>query len=159
MVAFHVKFRNMPVKGQPPADQNQNVYNVSGHVENGWTIVRFSRALDTGDAADDFIFDGQQCAYFLYAWGGSVEVGDVITFHTNYEVSSEHYCFTACGVQTPLATTNLPPGTLLFSRVVGFSFKLADDWKEEYGNTSSLEYLRLKNRVVSLVSLPLLFLQ
>lgn len=138
---------------RPSEDQVQNAVNVSGNVENGWTTVTFSRALDTGDASD-FNFDGQACAFFLYAWGGDVTNGQP-TRHTNREFSSVQYCFTNCDVQasstTTTTTTPLPPGNVVLLRFVGFSFKLLDQWDEAYADTSSFEYFRLKNRVFSLV--------
>lgn len=158
--------RNMPFQGRPPVDEEQNIFNVSGSVDNGWTTVTFSRALDTGDSSNDFIFDGQMCAYFLYAWGGDVDTDGSISFHTDYEVSTVHFCFDNCYSQlpaslatgttkTPTTTTptrTLPPFPLFVVRVVGISFKLMDTWNEQYANSSTVEHLTLKNRVVSLVS-------
>lgn len=154
--------RYMPLKGVPETDQVQNVYNVSGNVDNGWTMVTFSRPLDTGDATNDFIFDGQSCAYFLFAWRGGVDSNGLISFHTHFMASTMPYCFTNCNKPTtysettPMTTVTtakptLPPGALVLTRVVRFSFKIIGEWKDEYANMNSLDYLLLKNRVVSLV--------
>jgi len=146
--------RNMPARSMPPMDASQDVSNVSGGVENGWTTVTFSRALNTGDAADDFVFDGQSCAYFLYAWGGSVN-GGTLLYHSSREFSTVQYCFNTCGAQinvtTPMPTMRPTAGPVTLSRRVGFSLRIASAWEPAYADVNSFEYFALKNDVIRLV--------
>lgn len=136
----------MPQRAAPPIDVTQNVQDVSGTAQNGWTTITFSRALDTGDMADDFIFDGQSCAYFLYAWGGSVSANGNINYHINREISTVQYCFNSCNAANQTAQTSGP-----ITRAVGFSFSIAITWNPLYSDTTSGAYLSLKNQVLQLV--------
>lgn len=140
----------MPAKLLPSEDETQNVHAVSGHVENGWTMVTFSRALDTGDAEDDFIFDGESCAYFLFAWGSVQDNGQPFYHGDNKRSSSMRYCFNNCDMPMPMPTMGAGPVTI--ARSVPFAFKTNDTWRPEYANMSSYEYFMLKDRIINLVS-------
>ena len=89
----------MLFKATPAIDATQNVVDVSGHVENGITRVKFSRALNTGDV-DDFNFDGSACANFLFAWGNVSPTGQLLQ-HSFRVASSMTYCFSNCGTTMP----------------------------------------------------------
>ena len=61
--------------------------------------MSFSRDLNTGDREHDFIFDGTNCAYFLFAWGGRVFLdGLVLGAHQNKSYSGEPICLRDCDV-------------------------------------------------------------
>ena len=47
-----VQDRFADARARPPVDSQQDWTLVAGKEENGWTIVSFSRALQTGDARD-----------------------------------------------------------------------------------------------------------
>ena len=84
----------------PAIDATQNVEGVSGNVVNGVTRVTFTRAIDTGDSNEDFIFSGTNCAYILFSWGGNVfEVNNevILTRHIDEKVSDEKLCIPGCG--------------------------------------------------------------
>ena len=65
---------------------------------NGKVTATFTRALVTSDP-QDFDFDGVNCAYFLFAWGGSVNANGGLSKHNlQRSISSQKYCFNACDV-------------------------------------------------------------
>ena len=94
----------------PAIDATQNVEDVSGEVTNGVARVTFTRAIDTGDSKEDFIFSGTNCAYLLFSWGGNViEISNevILTRHIDEKVSDEKLCIPNCG-QQGIHTAQLP---------------------------------------------------
>ena len=86
----------------PEKDTTQNVEDVSGDVTNGITRVQFTRAIDTGDGKEDFIFNETNCAFVLFSWGGNVyESGNdvILAQHIDQKVSDEELCLQSCGQQ------------------------------------------------------------
>lgn len=136
----------MPAQSSPPLDDTQNVESVSGNVENGWTTITFSRALDTGDS-DDFKFDDESCAYFLYAWGGNFDANNAPTYHGNREVSTSKICLTSCSGVNPGA------GGVIITRSIDFQFRLNETWNADYGNVNSPAYVQLKYDILQMVSM------
>ena len=86
-------------KVMPVEDETQNVRDVTGGVVNGVTTVTFTRDLDTQDADQDFIFTDNDCAHFLYSWGGNVgNNGATFTQHNGLRTFSQvKFCFPGCG--------------------------------------------------------------
>ena len=88
-------------KSKPVLDPTQNIDtdSVLNSVEDGITHVSFSRDMNTGDSDDDFIFDGTNCAYFLFAWGGRVFLdGLILDAHQNKFYSDGLICLRNCDV-------------------------------------------------------------
>ena len=79
-------------------DTVQNVDDASASFANGFTTVTFSRGKITNDIQQDVTLD--LCRYFLYAWGGSVDINSrVIESHgTRFSRSTELFCFPATTV-------------------------------------------------------------
>ena len=68
---LNCRFATPGKRVQPPSDAMQNVGNASASFEDGITTVKFSRKKSTGDVNDFSLMD---CMYFLYAWGGVLDV-------------------------------------------------------------------------------------
>jgi len=149
-------FRNMLFKATPAIDATQNVVDVSGHVENGITRVKFSRALNTGDA-DDYNFDGSACANFLFAWGNVSPTGQLLQ-HSFRAASSMTYCFSNCGTTMPTtrsmstsSTMRMPTGQMVIIRDVSFMIRITRAWNSNYAVETTMEHLQLKNQLIALV--------
>ncbi|XP_065918054.1 uncharacterized protein [Dysidea avara] len=69
---FFVEDRYAFARSQPRVDTIQNIDNAFASFEDGVMTVRFSRLRDTGDLTEDFSLSN--CIFFLFAWGGSVDV-------------------------------------------------------------------------------------
>ena len=52
-------------RARPPVDSQQDWNLVAGREENGWTIVSFNRALQTGDTRDRDIVQVQTHATYI----------------------------------------------------------------------------------------------
>ena len=77
-------------RSSPPADESQDLTFASALHENGVTSVIFSRERVTNDSNDVPL---DQCVYFLYAWGGTVDVNtQVIQQHMYREASRDMIC-------------------------------------------------------------------
>lgn len=55
----------------PKLDENQDLYNAAGKIENGLTILDFTRKRDTGDEAD-LAFTEDQCLYIMFPLTGGM---------------------------------------------------------------------------------------
>ena len=55
---------------EPAIDTTQNILNASTTRVDGYTVLDFTRALDTRDSTDDVSLAG--CVYFLYGYNGPV---------------------------------------------------------------------------------------
>ena len=69
-------------------DASQDIFNTSTSSISGTTTIEFSRLRNTGDAADLAL---DECRFFLYAWGGTVD-GESIGYHSQRVASSERVC-------------------------------------------------------------------
>ena len=74
----------------PTVDESRDITSAFAYHENGATIVVFSRERVTNDSNDVPL---DQCVYFLYAWGGTVDVNtQVIQQHMYREASRDMIC-------------------------------------------------------------------
>jgi len=87
----------------------QNVDDASASFANGVTTVTFSRDKLTNDIQQDISLD--ICRYFLYAWGGDVNINTrVIGNHgSRFNRSTELFCF-------PVA--DFCPEKCMFSKII-----------------------------------------
>lgn len=83
----------------PLLDPSQDVYNVSGRIENGATTLRFTRKRATNDKWD-FSFTDEHCLYMMFP----VKGGDFNAVNKKTRkhgivptVSSERICIRSCG--------------------------------------------------------------
>ena len=93
-------FRSNKGYAVPVADQVQDAKRITKESASGdRTIISFTRSLVTEDNENDFVFDGSQCAYFIFAWGGRViNNGEVLSQHRRTHVSDSQFCFPQCDV-------------------------------------------------------------
>ena len=75
----------------PTVDESRDITSAFAYHENGVTNVIFSRERVTNDSNDVPL---DQCVYFLYAWGGTVDVNaQTIGYHSpNREASRDMIC-------------------------------------------------------------------
>ena len=62
-------------RARPPVDSQQDWNLVAGKEENGWTIMSFNRALQTGDTRDRDIVQVKTCATCITALHSSCVCG------------------------------------------------------------------------------------
>lgn len=85
----------------PLLDPSQDVYNISGRIENGVTTLEFSRKRVTKDSKD-LSFTDDHCLYMMFpVKGGSFNpINKKIRKHdANPVVSSDRICIKSCGLE------------------------------------------------------------
>ncbi|CAH1775664.1 unnamed protein product [Owenia fusiformis] len=92
-------------KRRPKKDEQQDVSNLKGSIEDGIVTLQFSRALETNDS-NDFILGGDNCYHLLYAMG-ALGSGDISWHGGNKGSTPEMICLT----QESVPTTIEPPTT------------------------------------------------
>lgn len=81
-------------KVQPAIDDDQSqVQDVSGSIENGVLRVRFTRTVGTTDSMDLSL---SQPRYMLYAWGQLAASGDISYHDVNKGISNDKILLTQC---------------------------------------------------------------
>lgn len=83
----------------PVLDPQQDIFNFSGRIENGETILRFTRKRDTGDSRD-FSFTDNQCFYLMFPVKGGTfnPVNKKIRKHETVPIiSGQKVCIKSCG--------------------------------------------------------------
>jgi hypothetical protein len=69
-------------RAQPPIDRTQNLVNASASRVDGFTVLDFTRPLDTGDSTQDVSLT--QCVYFMFGYNGPVvSFNGVVGYHPN----------------------------------------------------------------------------
>ncbi|XP_044586163.1 uncharacterized protein LOC123266182 isoform X8 [Cotesia glomerata] len=87
----------------PLLDPSQDIYNISGKIENGVTTLMFSRKRATKDTKD-FSFTDDHCLYMMFPVKGGIfnSVNKKIRKHTRVPfVSSDRICIKSCGIDEP----------------------------------------------------------
>lgn len=131
----------------PLLDPSQDIYNISGNIENGVTTLMFSRKRATKDTKD-FSFTDDHCLYMMFPVKGGIfnAVNKKIRKHTRVPiVSSERICIKSCGIEEPDddddKMTSVPPGIDYEVEVklvnVGDGFKTSQFGTQEFEITSN----------------------
>lgn len=84
----------------PLLDPSQDVYNMSGRIEDGVTTLKFSRKRVTKDSKD-FSFTDDHCLYMMFPVKGGIfnAVNKKIRKHEIIPfLSSERICIKSCGL-------------------------------------------------------------
>lgn len=109
----------------PRLDDSQDIYNTSGQIKNGITILDFYRKRETADK-QDLSFTEEHCLYMMFPVnGGSFHaVNKKITKHESIPVIPERrICIKSCGKE--LANLDYQPSTPAPNRLVyAFAVKL-----------------------------------
>ncbi|XP_067212529.1 uncharacterized protein [Linepithema humile] len=96
----------------PLLDPSQDVYNISGRIENGMTTLKFSRKRGTKDNKD-LSFTDDHCLYMMFPLKGGAfnPINKKIRKHDEIPVvSSERICIKSCGTEElDEQTTPAPP--------------------------------------------------
>lgn len=83
----------------PKLDDNQNIYNISGRIENGVTYLEFQRKRETNDKSD-LSFTEDKCLYLMFpVLGGRFNaVNKKMSKHENTPVVTDsRICIKSCG--------------------------------------------------------------
>lgn len=134
-----VSDRHIRQYGEPTVDATNNVQIVSGSRTNGATTVTFTRPLVTGDTAEDYSDD---CAFFLFSWGGTVQTNGQLTQHTFQATSEKEICFTTCKPTDPVTLKRRVP---FFFTITGINFDPA------YLDKNTPTYKSLERDVLTLL--------
>ena len=82
--------RYATIRAEPAIDASQNISDVTATHDNGITTITFTRPRVSTDNRDLSL---DQCVYFLYAWGGSIDYSTCRAGqHTNREPSDFQFC-------------------------------------------------------------------
>lgn len=84
---------------QPLLDSSQNIFNTSGKIVNGVTILSFSRKRNTHDTKD-LAFTNDHCLFMMFPTRGGAfnSVNKKIRKHeVTPTVSAERICIKSCG--------------------------------------------------------------
>ncbi|XP_057333014.1 uncharacterized protein LOC130672435 isoform X4 [Microplitis mediator] len=131
----------------PLLDPSQDIYNISGNIENGVTTLMFSRKRATKDTKD-FSFTDDHCLYMMFPVKGGIfnAVNKKIRKHTRVPiVSSERICVKSCGIEETDddddTMTAAPPGIDYEVEVklvnLGDGFKTSQFGTQEFEITSN----------------------
>lgn len=83
----------------PKLDDNQDIFNASGRIQDGKTTLEFSRKRVTSDTEGDLMFTDDQCLYLLFPIEGGAfnSVNKKIRKHGQIPVvSSKRVCIKSC---------------------------------------------------------------
>lgn len=83
----------------PKLDENQNIYNISGRIQNGVTFLEFTRKRETNDK-NDFSFTEDKCLYLMFpVIGGRFNaVNKKMSKHEQVPVVTySRVCIKSCG--------------------------------------------------------------
>ncbi|XP_018044703.1 PREDICTED: uncharacterized protein LOC108684748 isoform X3 [Atta colombica] len=95
----------------PLLDPSQDVYNISGRMENGVTTLQFSRKRVTKDIKD-FSFTNDHCLYMMFPVKGGIfnPINKKIRKHdVKPVVSSDRICIKSCGQEEIEDQSTYPP--------------------------------------------------
>lgn len=104
----------------PLLDPSQDVYNISGRIENGVTTLRFSRKRVTKDNRD-LSFTDDHCLYMMFPVKGGVfnPINKKIRKHdARPVVSSDRICIKSCGLEGKYQSRRLFRSLKLFDAII-----------------------------------------
>lgn len=104
----------------PKLDDKQDIYNASGRIHNGATILEFTRKRTTNDNEQDLSFTDEHCLYLMFPInGGSYNaVNKKLRKHEQIPfVTASRVCIKSCGKELEmLATATTPsPNRLVYA--------------------------------------------
>jgi len=138
----------------PVLESKQDIFDMSGKLENGVTTISFSRPRDTGDS-QDVAFTDTEARYMIFPIkGGRYNgVNKKIRKHDDVPIASSERifiksCRTADGKPT-FTTTPKPPQLMLTAKLkfvdLGPSYKLPREQTEEYTDLQNKISRNLRN--------------
>jgi len=108
----------------PKLDDVQNIYNTSGRINNGVTVLEFIRKRNTSDTAQDYAFTEDQCLHLMFPINGGAfnAVNKKIRKHEQVPVVTDNrICIKSCGKeleQLHSGPTTPAPSRLAYSVAV-----------------------------------------